>query len=378
MRQETNNEMDLLLRRLGRRQDVTAPDTAAHLDPDELNAYAENALPPAARARYTEHLAECAPCRELVVQLSAAAGVVSAAQTVNASEPAGWKKFLAGFFSPMVLRYAAPALGLILVAVIGVIMLRRNQSDRYVSQVQNPQSQRAAEAVSPAPEGGLVGSVTKHDQSNPAEETKPTKPASAASPTPQSTAAAVNQTAAAAKPESQPEVARAAEPPAPKAPVAADEKQQKSEDAARQKEAEIKVAPAEVSKQSFELGKGDKRAEEPATVRGRAAKNKSVAGDSVSGLQSAGVTAAQPGAAGGRDDKDSSAETRSVSGRRFRKQRGIWVDTAYDSSRDTVNLTRGSEYYRGLIADEPGIKTIAEQLDGEIIVVWKGRAYRIR
>jgi hypothetical protein len=72
------------------------------------------------------------------------------------------------------------------------------------------------------------------------------------------------------------------------------------------------------------------------------------------------------------------AETRSVGGRHFRKSRGIWIDTAYDSSRTTVNVTRGSEQYRALVADEPGIKTIADQLDGEIIVVWKSRAYRIR
>jgi hypothetical protein len=31
-----------------------------------------------------------------------------------------------------------------------------------------------------------------------------------------------------------------------------------------------------------------------------------------------------------------------------------------------------------LIADEPTIKTIADRLGGEIIVVWKGRAYRIQ
>ena len=43
-----------------------------------------------------------------------------------------------------------------------------------------------------------------------------------------------------------------------------------------------------------------------------------------------------------------------------------------------MNLTRGSERYRALIADEPEIKQIADQLDGEFIVVWKGRAYRIR
>ena len=43
-----------------------------------------------------------------------------------------------------------------------------------------------------------------------------------------------------------------------------------------------------------------------------------------------------------------------------------------------MTVVRGSEQYRVLIADEPGIRTIAESLAGEVIVVWKGRAYRIR
>ena len=76
MRQEPNNEIDLLLRRLGpaRRRPVAIAIDEPHLDADELNSYVENALPPAARARYTEHLAECSSCRKLVVQLSAAQG----------------------------------------------------------------------------------------------------------------------------------------------------------------------------------------------------------------------------------------------------------------------------------------------------------------
>jgi hypothetical protein len=77
-------------------------------------------------------------------------------------------------------------------------------------------------------------------------------------------------------------------------------------------------------------------------------------------------------------DKDKNdEETRTVAGRRFRKQRGIWVDTAYTGGA-TVDLTRGSEQYWSLVADEPEIKKIAEQLDGQIIVVWKGRVYKIR
>ncbi len=79
-----------------------------------------------------------------------------------------------------------------------------------------------------------------------------------------------------------------------------------------------------------------------------------------------------------RDGSDDSVNTRTVAGRRFRKQSGVWVDTAYDSSKDAVTLSRGSEQYRALVADEPAIKTIVDQLDGEIIVVWKGHTYRIR
>ena len=92
MKQETNNEMDLLLRRLGRR-DETAESGVDHLDADELSAYAENALPAAPRARYTAHLADCSRCRELVVQLSASAGVVVATESAKAAGPSGWKKF---------------------------------------------------------------------------------------------------------------------------------------------------------------------------------------------------------------------------------------------------------------------------------------------
>ena len=78
------------------------------------------------------------------------------------------------------------------------------------------------------------------------------------------------------------------------------------------------------------------------------------------------------------ESKDEEAETRSVAGRTFRRERGIWTDTAYDSSIRIVQMARGSEQFRALIADEPAIGTIAEQLNGEVIVVWKRRAYRIR
>src|SRR5678816_3182021 len=119
MKQEPENEMDLLLRNLGRLvKDTARPDGAEgdgtpHLDPDELNAYAEKALPAAAHARYTEHVADCSRCRTLVSQLSLAAGVVIEEKVPSVvPETSGIMAFLSRLFSPMVMRYAVPAMGL--------------------------------------------------------------------------------------------------------------------------------------------------------------------------------------------------------------------------------------------------------------------------
>jgi hypothetical protein len=116
-----------------------------------------------------------------------------------------------------------------------------------------------------------------------------------------------------------------------------------------------------------------------------------LAADRASGVmgKSAPMTAARRGrrseevrrdkevARGGGEPKASSA-TRRVGGRTFQRQGDAWVDTAYSSTSATTNVARGSEQYRALVADEPELRQIAEQLSGEVIVVWKGRAYRIR
>src|SRR5215208_6222286 len=148
MRQETNNEMDLLLRRLSRRQDAPMPD-ANHLDADELSAYAENALPAAARARYTEHLADCSQCRKLVVQLGSAVGFAPAVAPVTVVGASGLRKFLASLFSPMVLRYAVPALGLIVVAAIGFVVLRQRKNAEGLMARVEPQPAATAPVASP-------------------------------------------------------------------------------------------------------------------------------------------------------------------------------------------------------------------------------------
>ena len=68
-------------------------------------------------------------------------------------------------------------------------------------------------------------------------------------------------------------------------------------------------------------------------------------------------------------------ETRSVGGRKFKRQGNAWVDSKLKSSMSIRTVGRGSEEFDKL---DSGLRSIAKQLGGEIVVVWKGKAYRIK
>jgi len=392
MKEETNNEMDLLLRRLGRRPGISVSDgngDVEHLDADELNAYAENVLPAAARARYTAHLAECARCRELVVQLSSSAGVVPVIAKTPA--PSVLRKFLGSLFSPMVLRYAVPALGLIVVAAIGLFVLRQKQTASE-SIAQNAETPTSKSFVTPNPSEPAAKAY--NDQQS--KEQAAARPAPSGSPENQAAGAApaappapaIDQTSrdelAQAKKEDKQAFATAS--PAAAAPKPTSDASEQQAKAAPREEASparsANEAPAEKTKDvAADSVRVEDRKAEVETERAAAAKSK--APRSVAGIASlrAGTAAAPQGQRddeAGADKDKINAATKNVAGRHFRKQNGVWVDTGYDSSRTVFTVTRGSESYRALIADEPEIKKIAEQLKGEILVVWKDRTYRIR
>jgi hypothetical protein len=369
MKQETDNEMDLLLRRFSRRDDEAAFD-GDHLDADELSAYAENGLPAAARARYMGHLAECSRCRSLVVQLSSSAAVVASTESAKVSAPSGLKKFLASLFTPMVLRYAAPALGLIIVAAIGFMVLRRNQSNSLVTQVTKTEQPPASPSVEPnvhfaidspikgdsTPAEGVVRGQAKTQQTA-------SPPPPNAPPVVSGVQAEVQKDKAVAQPkqEEQPATVAANEPPPPKStPEATVEQVPKA--------ADVEVSKKEVREKEAAAPQAGKamRAERDKDNFTRARKSPDSAG-----VQGGAIASGQRNSAG------FMSIGRTVAGRQFRKEGGVWIDTGYDSSKDVVTLTRGSEQYRALVADEPSIKTIADTLPGEIIVVWKGHTYRI-
>jgi hypothetical protein len=397
MKQEENNEMDLLLRNLGRTVEAYPnldDSDEQHLDADELNAYAEKALPPAAHARYTKHIADCSRCRGIVAQLSITAGMpVEEKKIAPVVAPWGIKAFLASLFSPVVLRYSVPAMALVIVAAVGVLMFRqstekmprtsaRNASPNEVAQ--NPDTKGFDSLDQKKTEEFRTGIVADGRVRTSPSEAQPEAPKEDKNSSDDTRAknAKSEPTIAdqvSATPSSAPAANAAEPPPAPKpTPVPADEPVRKRVDPV--------VAPAE----TVTIAKSnDKEAEKPAT---REAKAPVKIAQPVAGVfgGSSGPSKAKSEAARGRADaaRDEEGERRqerdkdkgeikSVGGRRFRREGSTWIDVAY-SSQETTNVSRGSEQYRALIADEPGIKTIADQLDGDVIILWKGRAYKIK
>src|SRR5215510_1182995 len=123
----TSNEkqIDVLLRRYAK----AAPRANAgeHLDADELSAFADGALPPATRARYVSHLADCDDCRKQASGLAISSGAVVRAEQRQSEITEGrtfWQLF-AGLFALPVLRYGALAAVLLIIAGVAFVALRR-------------------------------------------------------------------------------------------------------------------------------------------------------------------------------------------------------------------------------------------------------------
>ena len=361
-----------------------------HLDADELSSYAENALPAAARARYTEHLAECAGCRDLIVQLSSSAGVVATEEAAKVPVPSGLRNFLTSLFSPMVLRYAIPAVGLIVVAAIGFFSLRQERKGLVTQQTDTSSARSNESSGFLDSQSGNAGRLSNDKNAQPTVQTynaPPTKSSPAGdiasppnAPPIVDLRAEVSKDADAKKADDQQTAANAAPAPQPTpAPEAATEEANKVKNEPPKEVSQRAVSdlPVKQSSTTSELEKSKRRRDGGVAGAGSqtgSARERAPSPASGTSLQQAQVERHQADGA----DRSDNVETRSVVGRRFRKQDNLWIDTAFKSSMSTVTVSRGSEQFRALVADEPEIKTIADRLDGQIIVVWKGRAYRIR
>ncbi len=426
--QPEDSQIDVLLKRYGGHAPAGAP--ADHLDADELNAFAEGAPPAAARSRYVSHLAECHDCRTLATQLSIAAGATANAGA-GAIETAGgslWQK-LTSFFAPPMLRYAAFAAVLVVAVGVTFLALRRQGDSRLVAQnEQTSQTQASAvkqgeagapEAKEKAQNSAGPSATVSHPAENPSSDLKKDE------------SKVADNTTAPPKPEKEgattdrPLFVRGAEPViakqqetrqqqpsfAPPPPGEAGRAQTQSrEERAAQSVAKVS-GPRKSEPSSDKLKEMDRsvggisqnRGAESDDIRTRnnQAMNQQSTNqqstnqqtqtrilDSNSQAATQGnlavnrardeennETARKPATGAARSESEKPPETRSAGGHKFRRQGNAWVDSKFKSSMSITNVARGSEAFRAL---DPAVRSMAEQLGGEVIVVSKGKAYRIR
>lgn len=410
-------QIDVLLRRYAGQSQRDA--ATEHLDADEFNAFAEGSLPEAARARYVSHLADCDDCRKVVSQLAISSGAVVAADATRAADSPGyswWKRF-SGFFSPLTLRYAAFAI--VLVTVVGVVFLvTRRPSPESPLVVQNePAKQVPLSAVKPTSEGASQSGpeqnqaladrplpaaqpsqssdqLSKSDQSKIGDTASPAKPAKETDTT---SGPALSAKKAAEPGEALPSYAP---PPPPETQRAEDRYRQQqnlggvaSVGGPRKSEQQVTDKPQTINGGRAGTGK-DMQAEDDsrrATVnqapanRGpadekskgpRRDQDNAVANNRSSNEVRGNAAKTQPAADANRESVEEKApETRSVGGRKFKHQGNAWVDAKFKSSMSVKSISRGSSEFDAL---DSGLRSIAQQLSGEVIVVWKNKAYLIK
>ncbi len=424
-------------------------DNIEHPDADELTAFAENALPAAARTRYVAHLADCDACRQLAIALMPAENTASESakhippQSVVAAARPLWREKLAAFFALQGLRYAIPALAatLFLALIVGILVNRRQHTETLVaSQEQTKTTAARTDSASSESEiatnsdttansaDQMSGSSSMSNMAN----TTTAKTTTTTTTTTNNTAApargTINANSSTTPKESHansasrndgnisgntPSVANITQPPA------ARDKQNFDDDAirtpARNRANTDAAAPpsaatgnANMSANSAGVAAVQREREEVSVTSTNVAKasrsNASNSSSSNNAAQTSDSTsfstearaadrrrATSPATTAAKNDLPlngraannaaiggASSPPRRINGRDFRRQGTRWIDAAYTSSQSTTNLARGSKQLRRLINEEPGIGKITAQLDGEIIVVWKGRAYRIR
>ena len=410
-----DTQIDVLLRRHAERASSNAG--IEHLDADELNAFAEGTLPAAARSRYVSHLADCDDCRRLVSQLAISAGAVAKAEAAGAPTTAhiSWLEKLGAFFRPPALRYAAFAAVVVAAVSFAFLVMRQTQQNRepnLVAQNEQPNqaktdSTKSEETAKATPEKNAVANTnlagtpagpTPQSRVSLEREESKTLANPPAAPKPQKETD--EGVAFADKKITETEVAESkpayAPPPPQESPgrVAT-----KSSD--QQTRPGIGGAPQSSGTLFGQTGGMDrKQSDQPSSqqskddnsavaqnqipINGRVmnekakgprrdADNVGAANRSVNEVPPAPKT--EEARAEKRTSSREESETRSVGGHKFRRQGNAWVDTKFKSSMTLKSISRSSDEFTAL---DSGLRSIVQQVGGEVIIVWKGKAYVIR
>ena len=424
-----DKQIDVLMRRYAKAAPRTS--VSGHLDADELSAFAEGSLPPATRAGYVSHLADCDDCRKQASALAISSGAVVRTEESPSTVVSGrsfWQ-ILAGLFALPVLRYAAFAAVLLMVAGVAFVALRQSRRDSGMIAANEPVNQQRESAIKPRDElqegargnkqadadtrsapspSSSVGNdqIAKADTTTKAAE--PVVGAGLMKEAPAPVTAEKPAPITAEKKPAQGEVAQTAPSYAPVPP--GDVVTQKKQEDYREAQTRSGISGPRQQQQKLDADKfGQERERDatkdvartddlarksgaPASVAAnqpppspRRAMDEKAKGpmrnmenNSINRNENLGrVEAPKTTSTGGSDRAatEEAPQTRSAGGRKFRRQGAAWVDQKFKASMTLKSVSRGSEAFDDL---DSGLRSIAQQLGGEVIVVWKGKAYLIK
>jgi len=385
MEMEFDKEIDALLRRSP--MGISLPGEP-HLDADTIAAFAENALPAAARQVYTRHLADCEHCRKLLsdtIILNRADGVQASSDAVigtalSAPAESWWSRL---FRTPGI----ALAMAAVVIAFAGAIgyiaVINRNAGDSTMAKAepQGPNNDVTRLAANRPPSDTIsaanVGNTAANAASNAAVATDanstPAANASVQRPSAPANAVPVYQTpsdniseggSGRILPDNAPQPTMSEMPRVGSAPPMIESPAPITKNNADEKTADGDIAnrdelPAGSVLNDRSLERRDKQALKT-NRNGPARAMEAVPRKAKSDVS---VT----------DGADMRSETRSAGGHSFISRNGVWYDTAYKGGSIT-SVKRDSSRYRSL---DDGLRSIADKISGAVVIVWKGKNYKI-
>jgi hypothetical protein len=387
MELEFDKEMDSLLRKTGEAErgvlvgDKPDEKPKLHLDADQISAFAENAMPEKTRALYLAHLADCDRCRRILsglIMLNAEQAPAEERVVAPPISPAAIEPWYRRLLLPN-LAYVMGGLVLVFGGLIAISVLQSsNREAATVSQALD---------AAPAASGPMVEeaqSVT--DQiANSNVAFAANKPALAQSSNATANAAntatnsmpvgtGADKLRREAAPQDQPGYGLdgAAAKPAAAAPAAAAPPPPTTTETTETLDSTKSVAAAEAKDDDQKARSLSKKKIEDLEMNARQVQN-------VPRTQAGGVAKSTPGPS--RDAQQNRAdntnelfEEKRISGKGFQRRNNVWYDNSY-RGQATINVRRGTDEYRKL---DGGLRSIAESLNGVVVVMWSGKAYRIQ
>lgn len=381
-----DKEMDALLRQAARGETASA-NPKSHLDADEISLFAENALPERVKLRFTEHFADCDRCRKIlsnVISLNSeiAKEIVHAPETAQISIAAPWYRRL---FAVPNLAYAMGALLLVFASLVAFTFLRNpnDSQNAEIAQVESTENMRGPNAGGDAPviESNAAAMSNASSMMSNSSMSNSNSATSNASATNSATVSATNAGSMSNGASVSTSAATVNKQTDKKNEAAKNEAQNTADsivarndktisDASGASFAEQKKQPTTEEKTRAADDNEAIQSDAPAPKPQAPAATRSAPAE----LPVNGRTASSLNSMSAKKSKSDAAETRAAGGKTFKRENGVWYDANY-RGQATTNVLRGSADFKKL---DSGLRSIAGNLSGTIVVVYQGKAYRIQ